>query len=90
MVIHPAFTHENDVINNFIHNLFITHNIYNRIQLILLSGVILNNVELVTYACKLDPAIVNAPILNSAITIIDTIFSSTLGKKIGDISHLHT
>ena len=44
MPTHPTFTHENAAVNNFVNLLFISNNLNNRAQLILMSGVALNNV----------------------------------------------
>ena len=84
MPTHPTFTHENTAVNNFVNLLFISDNLNNRAQLILLSGVALNNVELIQYACQIDSTVVNTPVLNSTLNTIDAIFFPVIGKKFGD------
>ncbi len=84
MPTHPTFTHENAAVNNFVNLLFISDNLNNRAQLILMSGVALNNVELIQYACQIDSTVVNTPVLNSTLNTIDAIFFPVIGKKFGN------
>ena len=80
----PEFNHENTTINNFIQLLLSNCDINNRSQLILMSGIALNNIELIGYASQIDPTAVSTPIPTRVITIIDSIFSPALGIQFGE------
>ena len=79
----PTFHHDNVAVNNFI-NLLLTHaTIPNRAQLILMSGIALNNVELIKFASEIDDTVVNTPVLNSVVEQIDAILFPALGIRMG-------
>ncbi len=81
----PTFTHENTAVNTFV-NLILNenNNITNRAELIIMSGIALNNIELVDYACQIQPTIVNVLIADSTINAINAVFLPALGIKFGD------
>ena len=72
----PAFYHETHAINTYVNFLLDTPALANREQLIMMSGVYLNNIPLIEYAVNIDPAVVNTPIANDVITHLKGIFSS--------------
>ena len=80
----PEFNHENPAINNFIQLLLSNSEINNRSHLILMSGIALNNIELIGYASQIDPTAVSTPIPTRVITIIDSIFGPALGTRFGE------
>ena len=80
----PEFNHENATIKNFIQLLLSNSEINNRSQLILMSGIALNNIELIGYASQIDPTVVSTPTPTRVITIIDSIFGPALGTRFGE------
>lgn len=71
----PEFTHENQAIHNFINLLLAdTLNTQHRSALIIMSGIMLNNIELIKYAADIDPAVVNTPIPLAVQQVIEGIF----------------
>jgi len=70
----PEFEHEDAAINNFVKLLLSNPEIKNCAQLILMSGIALNNVELIKYAAQIDSMVYRQPILNHVLNVIDMIF----------------
>ena len=70
----PQFDHEDTAINNFINFILDTPDIGNRAQLILMSGVMLENNELMGYACEIDPDVVDAVVPDNVMAIINGMF----------------
>tara|TARA_B100001123_G_C14981703_1_gene895891 strand:- start:337 stop:636 length:300 start_codon:yes stop_codon:yes gene_type:complete len=77
------FNHSNAAINNFVQLLLSRPSINNRAQLILMSGVALNNVELITAASQIEPGIAGKPVSPAVLNIIDSIFSAFTGIHFG-------
>ena len=73
----PTFHHDNNVINNFVDSLLKEQpSGTKKDQLILMTGIALNNIELIKYACYLNPDIVNKPVPNHILTIINSVLSA--------------
>ena len=73
----PTFHHDNNVINNFVDFLLKEQpSGTKKDQLILMTGIALNNIELIKYACYLNPDIVNKPVPNHILTIINSVLSA--------------
>ena len=68
-----------NTINNYIDHLFKNPTLKDRTQLILIAGIVLNNVELIKYAADIDPNVVKAPIPNHILTLTDAIMSQETG-----------
>ena len=68
------FNHENVAIYNFVHFLLNYPDVNNRAQYILLSGVMLNNKDLMKYACETDPTVINKIVPTYIINNINAIF----------------
>ena len=71
--------HTSNTINNYIDHLFKNPTLKDRTQLILIAGIVLNNVELIKYAADIDPNVVKAPIPNHILTLTDAIMSQETG-----------
>ena len=83
----PTFHHDNKVIDNFVDFLLKEQpSGTKKDQLILMTGIALNNIELIKYASNLEPGIVNKPVPNHILTIIDAILSAdpAIGFKFSD------
>ena len=80
----PNFQHSNDTIKNFV-NMILNDEIANRAQLIIMSGVALNNVELIKYACEIDPDCAKKKVSNSVLQIIDAIFRDETGNSFSNL-----
>tara|TARA_Y100000590_G_scaffold341982_1_gene390335 strand:- start:697 stop:1035 length:339 start_codon:yes stop_codon:yes gene_type:complete len=73
----PTFHHDNKVIDNFVDYLLKEQpSGIKKDQLILMTGIALNNIELIKYACYLNPDIVNKPVPNHILTIINAVLSA--------------
>ena len=73
----PTFHHDNNTVNTFVDYLLKEHPTgTKKAQLILMTGIALNNIELIKYASNLEPDIVNKPVPNHILTIIDAILSA--------------
>ena len=73
----PTFHHDNKVIDNFVDYLLKEHPTgTKKAQLILMTGIALSNIDLIKYASNLEPGIVNKPVPNHIMTIIDAILSA--------------
>ena len=79
----PTFHHDNDAVNNFINLLLTNTTIHNRAQLILMSGIALNDVELVKYAAEIDHTVINTPVPNSVVQQLDSILFPAIGIRMG-------
>ena len=83
----PEFTHENQGIHNFV-NMHLSNanananvNIPNRSCLIIMSGIMLNNVALIKYAADIDPTVVNTPVPTAVHQVIEGIFGPAKHEK---------
>ncbi len=74
----PTFSHEDEKINSFVSGLLNTHDIPNRAQLILMSGVALNNTELIKYAADEDKGVINRLVPPNVMSLISEIFKQQL------------
>ena len=73
----PTFHHDNDTVNTFVDYLLKEQPPgTKKAQLILMTGIALNNIELIKYACHLNPDIVNKPVSNNILTIINAVLSA--------------
>jgi len=71
----PKFNHESEAIQNFVDLLLAdTLNTQHRSALIIMSGIVLGNVELIKYAAAIDPTVVNTAIPPSVEKTINGIF----------------
>ena len=74
----PTFDHPNDALKTFVDMLLKPaqpSTFY--LQLILVCGIKLNNMELVTYAIETQPSLANDPIPNSVMKTIAPFFSDS-------------
>ena len=79
----PEFTHETPTIHNFV-NMLLSNanaNIPNRSCLIIMSGIMLNNVALIKYAADIDPTVVNTPVPTAVHQVIEGIFGPAKHEK---------
>ena len=79
----PPFEHENVAINNFVKMLLGAPNMNNHAQLIMMSGIYLNNIELIKYSTDIDPSIVNTPVTSGTMAAIDAIFKPFFEAEMG-------
>ena len=77
----PEFQHTNPAVNTFVNCLLRRDTIPNHAQLILMSGVALNDVELIKRAIEIDPTVAAQPILNSVLAQIDVFFFPITGIR---------
>ena len=75
----PNFQHPNDTIQTFVETILNTE-ITNRAQYIIMSGIALNNTDLINYACEVDPLCAQKPVKNSVLQLIDAIIGKETGK----------
>ena len=61
----PTFHHSNYAINTFVNYILDSENLKYRSQFIIMSGISLNNMALIEYACEIDPSCVNTQIESS-------------------------
>ena len=62
MATRPTFSHTKPAIDTFVNTILDDQTFPQRAQCIMLSGILLNNVELVGYAASIDPTSVTAVI----------------------------
>ena len=75
------FQHTNPAVNTFVNCLLSRDTIPNRAQLILMSGVALNDVELINRAIEIDPTVAAQPVRNSVLAQIDVFFFPITGIR---------
>ena len=75
----PNFQHSNDTIQTFVKTI-LNNEIPNRAQYIIMSGIALNNADLIKYACEVDPLCAQKAVKNSVLQVIDAIFGDETGK----------
>jgi len=80
------FTHENQTIHNFINTLITNEKNFFNLQLLLMSGIKLNNVPLMEYAIEFDKNIVHTPVPSNVTNLIDNIFNNEESQNTEDIS----
>tara|TARA_B100000029_G_scaffold421039_1_gene427156 strand:- start:562 stop:831 length:270 start_codon:yes stop_codon:yes gene_type:complete len=80
------FNHENNVVYNFIDGLLSKPKTILNLQLLLMTGVALNNIELMKYAIEINPEIVNMGVPTNVIQQIDNILLPALGIRLGNES----
>ena len=74
----PTFHHSNYAINTFVNYILDSQNLKYRSQFIIMSGIALNNMVLIEYACEVDPSCVNAEIENSVLFWIKSVIEKGL------------
>ena len=80
----PTFKHDDQAIHNFI-NMALTHeDTPSRAQIILMSGIYLNNLDLIRYAREIDNTVINRPVSNGIIEIIESILKPEGGHLVPD------
>lgn len=81
----PTFNHDVLAIHNFVNEALKNENLPSRLQIILMSGILLNNLELITYVCETDKTVVNKPVSNSLMSIIESVINPTEGHSESNI-----
>ena len=79
-----TFNHEDNVVNNWIKNIInqIGENTLIKAQYFMMSGISLNDCKLIEYAISLDKSVVDSPVSNYILTIVDSILSPVTGFKL--------
>ena len=73
MATRPTFSHTKPEIDTFVNMILDNQTYPQRAQIIMLSGVLLNNVELVGYAASIDPITVTAVIPPTIAKVVTSI-----------------
>ena len=78
----PNFSHENKAIHNFVNmcldDKLSSNSNLERAQFIIMSGIALENCDLIDYACKLDPTCPTKFVGPNIITIFNSIFGPAI------------
>ena len=77
----PPFLHDNEAVKHYIDTLFKLTS-PNQSQLILMAGISLNNVELIKYACSIDPNVVKTPVSQDVIEATDAALAVVTGRAL--------